>query len=215
MENLIIFLIITTIIIFLFFLYCKDDTSAFIRFVNSSLRLIYQFIVLVLFPFLYIVLIRFPAQHELSVCTLITLCVIAYFVARYRKKAFSPVKELILNSLLVIGALLSLAMLIICLDSISGFAFIFCLPITILYAKVLYRRHKNYAEYLEEKEEEFIPRNSYQELAWIALTSNKKYLYLGVTSIFILVIVTAALIPFGQEPDSLISAFTETNTQWI
>lgn len=207
MESFIIFLIISTLICFLLWLLGAKDKNIFGKIIALLLGIAFQLIVLVIFPLLYILFGSFHPEHQLSICTLISMCVIAFFIVWYKKKIFPPVIEVLLNSLLVIGCILSIIILAYIANNIDGlFALIFCAPIALLFIRALHRSHNRYSEYMEEVNIE--PQNKYEEAALIMLTSRMKYLYLVATGIFILAVIVSALTLFGQELDSLILAFT-------
>lgn len=184
------------------------------------LRLLCELVFVLLFPVLYLLVFDAPTndccgdtasfspEHRLSIYVLLGICMVTYFVSSYRSRIFTPVLEVLLNCFLIIGSILSLLVLWQAMPELQIFAFAFCLPVTIFFIMVLVKNHFLFIDYANKHD--FQPEDGYSKFAWLVLTSNKKYLFLTVLCIPVLVILTSFLILFGQKPDSMIRAFTDT-----
>jgi len=150
----------------------------------------------------------FSPDSKLTIYTLLGLSVISYFIAIYKRSIFTPIVEIILNTLLIIGLVLSIIIHIQILDEWSIFASAFCVPTTLFFIYALRKRHKLLIEYLEENEVK--PENKYDKFAWYILTSDNKFIYFAILCLPLLFLIASALLLFGQKPDAMIRAFTDT-----
>lgn len=184
---------------------------------------LYRVIFILIFPLFYLVKMdpwvndccsdtaTFSPEHKLTIYVLIGLSVIAFFVTAYRKNIFPPIPEAILNSCLIIGLIVSILVAIQLCNELSLLGLAFCIPIMVAFFIALKDNHKILRKYAEETN--FNPSNKPEQLAWQALTSDNKFLYLFILCFPILFLIVIVLILFGQKPDSVIRVFTDTYKQ--
>nr|WP_166437023.1 DUF6688 family protein [Niastella caeni] len=149
----------------------------------------------------------FSPEHRASIYTLIFLCLVAYFYSGYRKAIATPVVEIITNSLLITGIVLNILMFIheeIIVTIIGN------TPIIFLFILMLVKNQRLLIEHIQQMEIE--PRNSLEGFALkiLLLKPFAKFSVLFVLCLPLLAIITGILLLFGQKPDSMIRAFTDT-----
>ncbi len=225
--KLILMTIIIFILIFLFLgsiiFYTYLNESGKHRFIRI-IKFLFKVLFVIVFPVIFLRVADvssndccldtavFSPEHKLTVYVLISISIISYFIGSYRKEIFSPVLEVLLNSLLIIGLVLDVLILIqITCGEWSGLGFIFCSPIAVLFIRVLNQNHKLLLSYIEESG--FEPKSKIGKFACEILISRNKFLYLLILCFPLLFLIASALILFGQKPDSMIRAFTETYRQ--
>lgn len=181
---------------------------------------LYRIIFIVIFPLFYLLAVDqpindccsdtagFSPEDKLTIYALIGLSVISYFTSSYRKRIFPPIPEVILNSLLIIGFILSIVIAIHTWKELFVFSVVFCFPITSLFFMALKSNHKILLKYAEDTG--FHTNNKYEQFAWRVLNSDNKFLYLFFLCFPILFLIIIILILFGQKPDSVIRVFTDT-----
>jgi len=152
----------------------------------------------------------FSPAHRLSVLTLISLSVLAYFYCSWRKGMASPLLEILVNCLLIIGIVMS------CfigwqIGTWPGGPFII-LPPNLLVILVLIKNHKMALEHLQQQET--------SATGWLGLCRKivllpgwKKVPVLLLLCAPVLLILIGVLLLFGQQPDSFVRAFTDTYKQ--
>lgn len=150
----------------------------------------------------------FSPEHQLSIIVIIVLCLIAYFYSSYRTKISTPLIEIVINALLFIGIILNIFIAIH--TNFFWLAIIGNMPIILLEILVLVKNHLTFIEYV--KDQEFNPNNLFESMAWkiLKLRPILKFPILLMICLPIFAIINAILILFGQKPDSIIRAFTET-----
>ncbi|MBS1511362.1 MAG: hypothetical protein JST86_11015 [Bacteroidetes bacterium] len=150
----------------------------------------------------------FSPQHTATIYTLIALCIVAYFYSSHKIKLAPPVIEVVINILLLTGIVLNI--FIARQTNEPLLAVLGNVPVIMLFVLELVRNHGLYL--LRAREQNWIPRNKIEALAWKILTLPplQKYPLLVVVSIPVLLIIMLCLLLFGQKPDSFIRAFTET-----
>lgn len=148
----------------------------------------------------------FSPKHRLTIYTSIIICVLNYFYCFNRDKIHSPVLEVVSNSLLLIAIVLNVFIGL----HISPISFVVIVPIILLFLIRLIINHRQFLSYYAEMGDQ--TQDDYERMALKILKSNVflKYPVLLLLCIPILTVITAFLLIFGQKPDSLISAFTET-----
>lgn len=150
----------------------------------------------------------FSPDHQLTMAVLIILCLCAYFYSTYRNSIAPPVVEIIINSLLLTGIALNIVIAFHVND--STLVILGNVPIALFAILVLAKNQMALIHYANANE--FIPKNIFGSIAWKILNLNPviKYPVLLILCLPILVIITAVLLLFGQKPDSLVRAFTDT-----
>jgi hypothetical protein len=168
------------------------------------------------YPLLYIWLDMVGGYHptlapayRLTFDTLVMLCDAAYFYASYRKKLAWPLLEVIVNCLLLLGVLLDLA-LGIQIDFVPAWVF-FILPVTTLFAGMLVDNHKlacrcGDGRISTEKEDPLI--TGCRRIVF--LHPLLKFPVLLLACLPVLGVPAGALVLFGQRPDAIVRAFTDT-----
>ncbi|WP_103072620.1 DUF6688 domain-containing protein [Aquimarina sediminis] len=198
----------------------------FIKFIGTGKRLPYKglirvidIIVIIGLPFLYLSLIdtntndcctdsaTFSPDHKLTVYSLIILCALAYLYSTYKKTIVSPIIEILINSFLLAGIVLNIFIAIQINDPTWLLG---NLPIILLFLLELIKNHKQflaYSEHIDKQQNTVIKKWSWKILS---MKSFFKIPILLILCIPILTIITAFLLLFGQKPDSIVSAFTDT-----
>jgi hypothetical protein len=149
----------------------------------------------------------FSPEHRLSILVLIAICVINYFYASFKSNIASPIVEVFSNALLLLGLILNIFIAI----QIGDLYWIFGnVPVGLLFISQLIINHQRFLETNMPVSAE--PLSYWEKRAWAILTSKPlaKFPLLFVLSLPILRIIAALLTIFGQKPDSIIRAFTET-----
>jgi hypothetical protein len=155
----------------------------------------------------------FSPAHRLSLYTLIILCLLAYFYSSYRQHMATPIFEVLTNCFLVIGIILNV---VIALQvKYPPFWIIGNVPIILLFILMLARNHQMFLEYYQGKH--YSHTTKWEALAWrlLLLPPLLRMPVLLVLCLPLLVLLSAALLLFGQKPDSFISAFTQTYRQGL
>ncbi len=153
----------------------------------------------------------FSPEHRLTIYTWIALSAAAFFYVAFRKQLAPPLLEVIVNCLLLLGIVLNVFI------AFQGFLFPFTLlghvPIILLFLLLL---SENQKAVLRQTQDAFFSEE--QELtAWanrvLRLPIWAKYPALIIICLPVILVVTAILLLFGQQPDASIRAFTETYKQ--
>jgi hypothetical protein len=147
----------------------------------------------------------FSPQHRISVYIVILLCIIAFFYSRFRKSIASPILEILNNSVLVGGLILNVFISI----HLEAFFFIFGnLPIIILFLMMLLKNHCLFLDTTNQPDQ----YSRLEKIAWKALRLKlfQKAPILLLICLPVTIVVIAFLLLFGQKPDSLVRAFTDT-----
>jgi len=154
----------------------------------------------------------FSPEHRIGIYTLIILSITAFVVNIFKKNIFPPIAELFLNAFLILGLILNL---IFCkhfttIEEGSIWWIFGNVPIIMLLLIAMTENQRLLKNYIEE--------NEYSSNTIIGKLSSKilklnpiiKYSILTVLLIPILLLLSLFLMLFGQKPDSLIKAFTDT-----
>lgn len=149
----------------------------------------------------------FSPNHKISIYVLFSLCVATYFYSSYNDKMKSPIVEVFINSFLVLGFLLNI---IVAIQIMVPYWLFGNVSIGILYIMQFINNHKKFLS-IHGKNGEMI-KNSFEKYAWKILNYHPfiKLPILLIICIPILTIITSFLLLFGQKPDSMIRAFTDT-----
>lgn len=154
----------------------------------------------------------FSPEHRIGIYALIIIYTIAYTVSVFRKTILPPIPETILNSFLLLGLILNL---LFCkhfttTQEDSIWPIFGNIPILLLLLIMLTENQKRLQRYIQENQ--FTPTNIIERLFLSVLKLDPlfKYPCLILLLIPIIIILSLFLILFGQKPDSIIRAFTET-----
>jgi hypothetical protein len=149
----------------------------------------------------------FSPAHRLTVVVLILGSLAAYFYSSFRTRIAPPLLEVIVNCLLLIGLPLNIAV------GIQGrwwaYWFFGHLPITMLYIITLIENHRKALENIDEHGEDDSRLIALCRKI-VCLSAWKKIPVLLFLCLPVLSVLAAILLLFGQKPDSLIRAFTDT-----
>ena len=214
-------IIILVVIVFVIVMVLYAGGNEYTReMIGYAILVLSRGLFMILFPLIYLIIVdrpvndccgdsaTFSPDSKLTIYVLLALSIISYFIAIYKKYILPPVIEITLNSMLIIGAVLSVVIHIQIFKEMNLFATIFCLPITIFFGTALNKRHTLLLQYI--KDNEIVPETKYDNFAWMILTSPKKYIYLIIVCFPLLSLIASAMLLFGQKPDAMIRAFTDT-----
>lgn len=154
----------------------------------------------------------FSPEHHLTVKVLLLLCLASYFFCSYRKKITTPLIEVLLNCFLVIGIIFSIFVSIHAREAwlILGGSVpvIMCGLLTLI---------KNQQIFWSQAENIDPGNNRFGKITFSILCLNPliKYPVILLLCLPITVILSSVLLLFGQKPDSIIRAFTETYKQGL
>lgn len=201
-------------------------TIDFVKFLITGKRLFYTGLIRILevagmlgLPIFYLWLLdenqndccsdsaTFSPDHKLTVYILIALCIVVYFYSSLKVGIASPIIEVLTNSILLFGFIFN----IIIAFQIGGIIWVFGnIPVGLLLLFQLINNHKTFIEYNQTDASE--PTNSFEKIAWKILTINPflKIPFLFILCLPILIIIASILLLFGQKPDSMVRAFTDT-----
>lgn len=215
--------------IFIFIIFCLPSLLLaidFIKFLITGTRLyntgparVLEIAGMVLFPVLYLYFFdektndccsdsaAFSPNHKLTIYFLIALCAIVYFYSGYKKKMASPVVEVLINSILLFGFVFNI---FISIQVGSQLSLIGNIPVGILFIFRLIENHKVFLAFAQNVPS--VPSNLFEKISFKVLTLQPlaKFPVLLVLCLPILTIITSLLLLFGQQPDSIVRAFTDT-----
>lgn len=198
---------------FLFFIFANRTVY------SSKFFKILELFVMVLYPAIYLGFIdeavndccsesaTFSPPHRLTLYVWVSLVVIAYLFLSYRKTIGGPLLEVLLSVILVSGFILNLFVGIQVGEILWAVG---CLPIGMLLLRKLIIHQRELVETFNSKDVTEVP--GWQR--W-CLTLLKSSVFMRFPVLFVLVaplyvMVTSLLMLFGQKPDSIVRAFTET-----
>jgi len=150
----------------------------------------------------------FSPRHQLTMGIIILICLLSYFFSRFRKRISTPLIELLINVFLVIG--ISLNIVLIFHTKESMYIYWGILPIILLFILMLV---KNQRLFLDQSIETVSGNFGKMDLiVWNILSSKAiiKFPLILILCLPVLVLLSSFLLIFGQKPDSMIRAFTDT-----
>jgi hypothetical protein len=143
----------------------------------------------------------------LTIIVLIIIVELFYFYSTFKKRIASPVLEVLTNTILLFGFVFNIVIAI----QIGQYLWLFGnLPIGILFIYQLQKNHKSFIDF--KKESNLIPETGLEKIAWLILESKPiiKFPVLLILILPVLTVISGILLLFGQKPDSVIRAFTDT-----
>lgn len=148
----------------------------------------------------------FSPGHRAGIYLIIFLCAAAYGYATFRRELAPPLPELIINCFLVIGIALNV-LLCLHLQTDEDGPLLWSMgniPIILLFVEVLHRNYRALRAHLDSQPAQpalyrFLA--THPLLQWPLLT---------LLAVPVLLLITLLLYLFGQQPDTLIRAFTDT-----
>jgi hypothetical protein len=156
----------------------------------------------------------FSPDHRMSVYFLIIICMAIYLLCAYRTSIAPPLLELCINVFLLSGIILNVLLFIHLSPTDSQpfpiFSLLGNLPICVLFLIALLENHLLLKAHLETEELEI--KGWVGKLSWAVLNLRPLYKYpiLLLLCVPLLLFFALVLLIFGQKPDSLIRAFTDT-----
>ncbi len=201
-------------------------TIDFLKWVTTGTRLYpngitrsLELITVIGFPHLYLWLLderendccgasaTFSPDHKLTVYVLISICVMAYLYSSLKKALASPVLEVVTNAILLLAIPFNI---LISIQMEQPLWIIGNLPICLLFIIQLVENHRRFVDSIEIEPAELT--NSLERFAWkmLKLKPILKFPALLILCLPILKMITSFLMIFGQRPDAIIRAFTDT-----
>lgn len=154
----------------------------------------------------------FSPEHRIGIYILIILYTIAFIVNVFRKNILTPIAELFINTFLILGLILNLIFCKHFTTIEEGYIWWLFgnVPIIMLLLIAMTENQKLLKNYIQE--------NEYSSNTFIGKLSSRilklnpiiKYPILTVLLIPIILLLSLFLMLFGQKPDSIIKAFTDT-----
>lgn len=192
------------------------------RLFSPALSRIIELIVIIVYPLVFLSAIDsgaeidccsdspvFAPAHRVTLYFWIGMPLFGFFISVFRKETFPPVLEALVNSLILIGFILNL-IIAIHLHPEPGYWIFGNLPIALLFLLILMENHQRILSeiYLHQAP----PESGLAGFIWKILNEKVliKYSLLILLGIPLFIVGTLFLLLFGQKPDSLIQAFTQT-----
>jgi hypothetical protein len=150
----------------------------------------------------------FSPQHRLSLNILVGLCMIAYVYTVLRRVIAPPIIEVIINCLLLVGIALNIFIAVHIKD--WPYWLVGNVPIIMTFILALVKNHGLILDNMEEEAPGHSGRLT--RFCWklLHLRPLWKIPVLLILCLPILVLLATVLLLFGQKPDSMIRAFTDT-----
>lgn len=154
----------------------------------------------------------FAPEHRMSVYFLIILYSGAFIVGTFRQQILSPIPELLQNVLLVLGLVLNgLFLKHFTTPEFEGFLpFMGNIPIMMVLMMLLAENHKLIKNELIRRNDKTGRKIEHWSLTLLNLPPLAKYPAMVVLLVPVLIFLLLFLLVFGQQPDSIIRAFTDT-----
>ncbi|MFD2914166.1 DUF6688 domain-containing protein [Psychroserpens luteus] len=154
----------------------------------------------------------FSPQHRVGIYILLLAYTAFYIVSIFKKRILPPIAELLTNSFLILGLIINILLCIHINPIEIGFLFWFFgnVPIILLLCIELVKNQKTLNQHIEVHELNSTHIFGKFSLFILKLKPTYKYPTLTLILVPILILLSLFLLLFGQKPDSLISAFTET-----
>lgn len=150
----------------------------------------------------------FSPQHQLTILSIIALSLTSYIYSKFRENIAPPLIEVVVNSSILIGIILNI---FISFHTTETFYALFGnLPVILLGILMLAKNQKLFIEKSAENREASF--NKLEVVAWNILCSQPfiKFPILLIICLPILLLLSSILLLFGQKPDSIVRAFTDT-----
>jgi len=189
------------------------------RIYNLIFTRILEFAGMIVLPLAYLVILdedindccsdsaTFSPEHRLTIFVFLILSVSFYFYSSFKSNVLSPIIEVITNSFLLFGFIFNI---FIAIQVNSYFWLWGNIPVGILFVFQLIKNHNTFMELYANPRH--LTDNVFDKWAWNIL---QQKLFFKIPLLLILFIpvfslITSLLLLFGQKPDSIILAFTET-----
>jgi hypothetical protein len=190
------------------------------RLFNTIWIRILEIVTIIGLPFIYLNVVEnkvndccsdsatFSPEHRLTIYSLITICILAYFYSSFKTTLKSPVLEVLTNAVLLLGVIFNVFIAV----QVEQFIWLFGnLPICMLFILQLIDNQKKFIT-LHHSIANEETKNSITKMAWRILTLKPimKFPILLILCLPLLTGISCLLLLFGQKPDSIIRAFTDT-----
>jgi hypothetical protein len=149
----------------------------------------------------------FAPGHKLSIYVLVFICVIVYQYSFFRKSLATPVIEVLINTILVLAVIFN----IILTFQMQEFIWLIgTVPVCIMFVYELIKNQKLISD--EYTFHELGKVNTLAKYCVKVIRSRFVYRFpiLIILSLPVTILISIILLLFGQQPDSLIRAFTDT-----
>jgi hypothetical protein len=185
---------------------------------NTVFLLLTEIGAFIILPFMYVSMdtkndccgdsAAFSPEHQLTIGVISVLCLAVYFYCSYRTKIAAPILEIIINCLVLTGIVLNIFIAVHTKDILLALGG--NLPIILLAIVVLVKNQKAFIT--QSQHAAFTPANKLENVAWqiVNLQPLIKFPIIFLFALPIIIIITTILLLFGQKPDSIIRAFTDT-----
>jgi hypothetical protein len=151
----------------------------------------------------------FSPNHRLTIHSIMILSVVSYVYSNIRSRLAPPLLELLINCFLIIGLILSVFVALHLQDEeylwMLGIPAVFC-----FYLSRLIQNHRQLITELTEMDWKSMHPVNQACLALLNANVFLKFPLLLILTLPVLILLSLLLYVFGQRPDSVIRAFTET-----
>jgi len=148
----------------------------------------------------------FSPKHQLTILVIIALALSGYIYSKFRSSIAPPVIEVLVNTAILTGIILNA---FIFFHTTVWFYSVFgALPVILLGIMMLAKNQRIFSTQFVQQEK----ANKIESIAWKILLAKPfiKFPLLLVLCIPLLMLISSVLLLFGQKPDSIVRAFTET-----
>lgn len=151
----------------------------------------------------------FSPDHRLTIYMIILLSVVAYFYSTYRTRTAPPLLEVLINCFLIAGIVLS-GFVALHIKN-NDYLWLLGVPAVFFFflSRIVLNHRQLVAELMEMDWKKMHPVN-HACLALLNANVFLKFPLLLILTLPVLVLLSLLLYVFGQRPDSVIRAFTET-----
>ncbi len=154
----------------------------------------------------------FSPEHRIGIYLLLMVCIFTYSISIFRKDLFTPIIELLVNLFLILGLVINV-LLCFHLTTIEEGPILWIfgnLPIILLLLIKLSENQKRLKSEILSNNEAYNGRLNQFCYSVLKLEPIYKYPALLILLAPVIILLSLFLILFGQEPDSIIKAFTDT-----
>jgi hypothetical protein len=149
----------------------------------------------------------FSPEHKLPIYIVIVLSMISYIVSIFKTDIAPPIPEVLINIFLLMGILINIP---IAYHLEFPMVLLGNVPIIALFIIALFKNQQYVI--VKVKNGDYETEDHLTFIAWKVLTKHPliKFPILIIAILPVIIILTSILVLFGQKPDALIRAFTET-----
>ncbi|SDH48907.1 DUF6688 domain-containing protein [Winogradskyella thalassocola] len=154
----------------------------------------------------------FSPEHRIGIYTLLITYTLFYCISIFRKNILPPIAELFTNSFLILGLIINV-LLCFHIHPMELGVFLWILgnvPVILLLFMELNENQKRLKHHIEHNDLHSTNSIGKLSLSILKLEPIYKYPILALILVPLLILLSLFLLIFGQKPDSIISAFTET-----